>query len=221
VAWQAGPARVTRVRLQCRDRSHPTRCARSDHRSVAFGRSGNGHLDHLSVVVEQTVLLAVADRTVWPERAWSPPGAAWQRRRTHYTRTCIRVFDPPDAESVGAQYDRIIDAPAENCPEWRTIWTRPARIGWRSPLSQADLAPDLVQQPPVSGARHAYVGRRRKTEQGPRRRQRGASRVNLSAATTGRVPPLLRWPSRPGEREQVKFNSAWLLLFVWVRVCTR
>jgi len=54
------------------------------------------------------------------------PGAAWQRCRTHYTtnlmavtpkaswpwvRTLLHsVFDQPDAESVAAQYDRIIDA---------------------------------------------------------------------------------------------------------------
>jgi putative transposase len=54
------------------------------------------------------------------------PGASWQRCRTHYAtnlmavtpksswpwvRTLLHsVFDQPDAESVSAQYDRIIDA---------------------------------------------------------------------------------------------------------------
>jgi putative transposase len=54
------------------------------------------------------------------------PGASWQRCRTHYTtnlmavtpksswpwvRTLVHsVFDQPDADSVAAQYDRIIDA---------------------------------------------------------------------------------------------------------------
>jgi transposase-like protein len=57
------------------------------------------------------------------------PGASWQRCRTHYAanlmavtpksswpwvRTSLySVFDQPDAESVGAQYDRIIDALAD------------------------------------------------------------------------------------------------------------
>ena len=61
------------------------------------------------------------------------PGAAWQRCRTHYTtnlmaitpktswpwvRTLLHsVFDQPDAESVGAQYDRIIDALADKLPK--------------------------------------------------------------------------------------------------------
>ena len=54
------------------------------------------------------------------------PGAAWQRCRTHYTtnlmsvtpksswpwvRTLLHsIFDQPDAESVVAQYDRVLDA---------------------------------------------------------------------------------------------------------------
>ncbi|WP_460353786.1 transposase, partial [Mycobacterium sp. ZZG] len=61
------------------------------------------------------------------------PGAAWQRCRTHYTtnlmsvtpkaswpwvRTLLHsVFDQPDAESVAAQYDRIIDALADKLPK--------------------------------------------------------------------------------------------------------
>jgi len=61
------------------------------------------------------------------------PGAAWQRCRTHYTtnlmavtpkaswpwvRTLLHsVFDQPDAESVGAQYDRIIDALTDKLPK--------------------------------------------------------------------------------------------------------
>ena len=54
------------------------------------------------------------------------PGAAWQRCRTHYTtnlmsvtpksswpwvRTLLHsIYDQPDAESVVAQYDRVLDA---------------------------------------------------------------------------------------------------------------
>jgi putative transposase len=57
------------------------------------------------------------------------PGAAWQRCRTHYTanlmsvtpksswpwvRTLLHsIFDQPDAESVVAQYDRVLDALAD------------------------------------------------------------------------------------------------------------
>ena len=60
------------------------------------------------------------------------PGAAWQRCRTHYTtnlmavtpkaswpwvRTLLHsVFDQPDAESVAAQYDRVIEALVDKLP---------------------------------------------------------------------------------------------------------
>jgi len=60
------------------------------------------------------------------------PGAAWQRCRTHYTTNLMAVtpkaswpwvktllhsvFDQPDAESVAAQYDRIIDALEDKLP---------------------------------------------------------------------------------------------------------
>lgn len=61
------------------------------------------------------------------------PGAAWQRCRTHYTTNLMAItpkaswpwvrtllhsmFDQPDAESVGAQYDRIVDALADKLPK--------------------------------------------------------------------------------------------------------
>jgi putative transposase len=60
------------------------------------------------------------------------PGASWQRCRTHYAtnlmsvtpksswpwvRTLLHsVYDQPDADSVAAQYDRIIDALADKLP---------------------------------------------------------------------------------------------------------
>jgi putative transposase len=60
------------------------------------------------------------------------PGASWQRCRTHYAtnlmaitpkaswpwvRTLLHsVFDQPDAESVAAQYDRIVDALSDKLP---------------------------------------------------------------------------------------------------------
>ena len=61
------------------------------------------------------------------------PGAAWQRCRTHYTtnlmsvtpksswpwvRTLLHsIFDQPDAESVVAQYDRVLDALSDKLPK--------------------------------------------------------------------------------------------------------
>jgi putative transposase len=60
------------------------------------------------------------------------PGASWQRCRTHYATNLMAitpksswpwvktllhsVFDQPDAESVGAQYERIVDALADKLP---------------------------------------------------------------------------------------------------------
>jgi putative transposase len=64
------------------------------------------------------------------------PGASWQRCRTHYTvnlmsvcpksswpwvRTLLHsVFDQADAESVAAQYDRMLDALTEKLPKVAT-----------------------------------------------------------------------------------------------------
>ncbi|MBS4727606.1 IS256 family transposase [Mycobacterium sp. SM1] len=61
------------------------------------------------------------------------PGAAWQRCRTHYAvnlmtvtpksswpwvRTLLHsIFDQPDAESVAAQYDRVLDALSGKLPK--------------------------------------------------------------------------------------------------------
>lgn len=61
------------------------------------------------------------------------PGATWQRCRTHYTTNLMAVtpkaswpwvktllhsvFDQPDAQSVAAQYDRIIDALDDKLPK--------------------------------------------------------------------------------------------------------
>jgi putative transposase len=61
------------------------------------------------------------------------PGAAWQRCRTHYTtnlmsvtpksslpwvRTLLHsIYDQPDAESVVAQYDRVLDALTGKLPK--------------------------------------------------------------------------------------------------------
>ena len=61
------------------------------------------------------------------------PGASWQRCRTHYAAnlmsTCPKasspwvktvlhsVYDQPDAKSVAAQYDRVLNALAEKLPQ--------------------------------------------------------------------------------------------------------
>jgi len=61
------------------------------------------------------------------------PGASWQRCRTHYLRdllnkvtkptqpwvaTLVRtIFDQPDADSVAAQFERVVDALADKLPE--------------------------------------------------------------------------------------------------------
>ena len=79
------------------------------------------------------------------------PGAAWQRCRTHYAanlmavtpksswpwvRTLLHsIFDQPDAESVVAQYDRILDALADKLPKWPSTSTPPGPTCWRSPRS--------------------------------------------------------------------------------------
>ena len=93
------------------------------------------------------------------------PGAAWQRCRTHYTtnlmaitpkaswpwvRTLLHsVFDQPDAESVAAQYDRIIDALSDKLPKVAEhLENARADLPAFTAFPQADLAPDLVQQSP-------------------------------------------------------------------------
>lgn len=78
------------------------------------------------------------------------PGAAWQRCRTHYTTNLMAVtpkaswpwvktllhsvFDQPDAESVAAQYDRIIDALEDKLPK-TAEHLEAARAELRSPRS--------------------------------------------------------------------------------------
>ena len=61
------------------------------------------------------------------------PGASWQRCRTHYSANLMRVcpkaswpwvktllhsvYDQPDAESVAAQYERVIDSLTQKLPK--------------------------------------------------------------------------------------------------------
>jgi putative transposase len=100
------------------------------------------------------------------------PGASWQRCRTHYAANLMSatpkaswpwvktllhsVYDQPDAASVHAQYDRLVDAVQEKLPKvaahldaaradvlaftsfpkeiWRQIWSNNPQVIW-SPRS--------------------------------------------------------------------------------------
>ena len=83
------------------------------------------------------------------------PGATWQRCRTHYAanlmsatpkaswpwvRTLLHsVYDQPDAASVHAQYDRLVDAVAEKLPAGRRPpGRRPARPARVHQLPEGD-----------------------------------------------------------------------------------
>ncbi|CMP69290.1 mutator family transposase [Mycobacterium tuberculosis] len=79
------------------------------------------------------------------------PAAAWQRCRTHYAanlmaatpkpswpwvRTLLHsIYDQPDAESVVAQYDRVLDALTDKLPAVAEHLDPPAPTCWRSPPS--------------------------------------------------------------------------------------
>ena len=92
------------------------------------------------------------------------PGAAWQRCRTHYAANLMSatpkaswpwvktllhsVYDQPDAASVHAQYDRLVDAVAGQAPQGRRApGRRPRRRARVHQLPEGNLAADLVQQP--------------------------------------------------------------------------
>ncbi len=146
------------------------------------------------------------------------PGAAWQRCRTHYTtnlmaitpksswpwvRTLLHsVFDQPDAESVASQYDRIIDALADKLPTGRRPpGGCPAGSAGVHHVSQADLAPDLVEQSPGATQQGDPAAHRRRRHL-PRPHRADPPRRSGAGRTTrrmGRVPPL----PRPGRPEQI------------------
>jgi putative transposase len=107
------------------------------------------------------------------------PGAAWQRCRTHYTtdlmtvtlksswpwvRTLLHsIFDQQDAQSVVAQYDRVLDALSDKLPEvaehldaaraellaftafpkqiWRQIWFEQSTIHMSGSIKSSGAAP--------------------------------------------------------------------------------
>jgi transposase-like protein len=91
------------------------------------------------------------------------PAASWQRCRTHYAANLMSVtpksswwvkallhsvHDQPTAESLHAQFDRIIDALSEmTARRRRAPRGRPRRHPGLHRVPQGDLATDLVQQP--------------------------------------------------------------------------
>ena len=102
------------------------------------------------------------------------PKASWP-----WVRTLLHsVFDQPDAESVDAQYDRVIEALADKLPKVADHLGRPARTCWRSPPSQGDLAPDLVEQSP---------GAAQQRDPPPHRRCRHLPRPQLLIRLVGAV----------------------------------
>jgi putative transposase len=80
------------------------------------------------------------------------PGAAWQRCRTHYAANLMSVtpksswpwlktllhsvYDQPDAESVHAQFDRVLDALAQKLPKVADHLEAARRTFSHSPLSR-------------------------------------------------------------------------------------
>jgi putative transposase len=104
---------------------------------VVSGEDGAGWLAFLRNLVARGlsgVALAISDAHPGLVAAVEAtlPGASWQRCRTHYARnlasrvpksaqpwvlTLLRtIFDQPDAASVHAQFDRVVDALAEKFP---------------------------------------------------------------------------------------------------------
>ena len=105
---------------------------------VVSGEDGAGWLAFLRSLVARGlsgVALAISDAHPGLVAAVEAtlPGASWQRCRTHYARnlasrvpksaqpwvlTLLRtIFDQPDAASVHAQFDRVIDALGEKFPD--------------------------------------------------------------------------------------------------------
>ena len=92
------------------------------------------------------------------------PGAAWQRCRTHYAANLMSatpktawawvkallhsIYDQPDAASVHAQFDRVLDALTEKLPAVAEhLDDARADILAFTAFPKDDLAADLVEQP--------------------------------------------------------------------------
>ena len=144
------------------------------------------------------------------------PGAAWQRCRTHYAANLMSatpkaswpwvktllhsVYDQPDAASVHAQYDRLIDAISEKLPKVAAhLDAARARRAGVHRLPQRALAADLVQQPArAAEPRDPPPHRRRRDLPRPRRPDPpGRRRPGRTARRMDRRTPLPR-PRRPG-----------------------
>ncbi len=119
------------------------------------------------------------------------PGAAWQRCRTHYAANLMSVtpksswpwvktllhsvYDQPDAESVHAQYDRILDALTEKLPRvaehldtaradllaftvfpkqiWQQIWSNNPQVIWSPSGGVFDVRHGASGSPVLCGGR--------------------------------------------------------------------
>ena len=76
---------------------------------------------------------------------WPSPKVSWP-----WVRTLLHsVFDQPDAESVAAQYDRIVEALSDKLPKVADHLenARPDLLAFTA-FPKRDLAPDLVEQSP-------------------------------------------------------------------------
>ena len=130
------------------------------------------------------------------------PGASWQRCRTHYAANLMSatpkaswpwvktllhsVYDQPDAASVHAQYDRLVDAVTGQAPgRRRAPGRRPRRRARLHQLPEGAVAADLVQQP---------AGTAEPGDPPPHRRRRHLPRPQLPH------PPRRRRPGRAARR---------------------
>ena len=143
------------------------------------------------------------------------PGAAWQRCRTHYAANLMAatpkaswpwvktllhsVYDQPDAASVHAQFDRVLDALAEKLPKVAEhLDAARADVLAFTALPQGDLAADLVEQPPGAAQPGDPPPHRRRRDL-PRPRRPDPPRRRRPGRATRRMdrrPPLPR-PRRP------------------------
>ena len=150
------------------------------------------------------------------------PGAAWQRCRTHYAtnlmaitpksswpwvRTLLHsVYDQPDSDSVAAQYDRIVDALSDKLPKVADHLEN-ARNGPTGVhrIPQADLAPDLVEQPSGTAQQGDPPPHRRGRDL-PRPQRPDPPRRCRPGRTTRRMGRITALP-RPGRPQQIPSRS--------------
>ena len=139
--------------------------------------------------------------------------AAWQRCRTHYTtnlmaitpkaswpwvRTLLHsVFDQPDAESVDAQYDRVIEALADKLPKVADhLEAACADLLAFTAFPKAIWAPDLVEQSP---------GAAQQRDPPPHRRCRHLPRPQLPDPPSS----AQSWPNNTTNGPSPAATSAW------------